>query len=262
MKNKKYIYGFMALAILTIVATAVPAFADNTAVPANQSGFGRGMMGRGSFNRGNIKPGVFGTVSAISGNTISVSGKQGFNATAVATTFTIDATNAKITKNNIAGTISSILVGDTIMVQGTLTGTNVAATMIRDGIMRGGQNDQGEKMAPGTRPAQVISPVTGNGQPVVMGTVSSVNGSSIVITDKSNVSYTIDATNAKITQGANTILVSNLVTGDNVIVQGIVNGNSIVASSVVDQNKPAATTQPKKGFFGGIGSFFAHMFGF
>jgi hypothetical protein len=215
-----------------------------------------------------MKPGVFGTVSAVSGNSITVSGKQGFGANATAATFTVDATNAKVTKNNTASSVSAIAVGDTIMAQGTLTGTNLVATMIRDGMMM-----PGTKNPNGTNPTAMsqTSPITGNGQPVVAGTVSSVSGSSLIITNKSNVSYTIDASNAKIVKGQNTVTISSVAAGDMIFVQGAVNGNSIVATSVIDQ-KPASATatagvtanaQPQsKGFFGSIGAFFSHLFGF
>ena len=255
MSNKKYVYGFMTLAILATVATAVPAFADNN-VSTNQPKEGRGMM-----NRDNIKPGIFGTVSAISGNTITVTGKQGFGMNSVVTTFTIDATNAKITKDNVAGTISNVLVGDTVMAQGTLTGTNLVATMIRDGQVGKGMrnNYEGSKTSP-------VSPVTGNGQPIVAGTISSISGSTLTITNKSNVSYTIDTTNAKIIQDQNTISVSNLAVGNMIVVQGSFNGNSVIATSVIDQAKTTtavgANKQPHQGFFAGVGSFFAHIFGF
>ena len=264
MSNKKYIYGFMTLTLLATLATSTPALADTTTPTTPPKGaWGQNMRG----NRANMKPAVFGTVSVVNGNIITVAGKQGFGANAVATTFTIDATNAKITKNNVAGTISSILVGDTVMAQGTLTGTNLVATTIRDGQMGKGMHGNSTGNKPNTSKTPPISPIIGNGQPVVAGTVSSISGSTITITNKSNVSYTVDTTNAKIVQGSNTISISNMVVGDSVVIQGAVNGNTVIASSVIDQNNPANTNtetaeQPHKGFFAGVGSFFAHLFGF
>jgi len=265
MNNKKYIYGLMSLALLTTLATAVPAFADTTTPTAPKGNWNQGMRRN---NIANMKPGVFGTVSAVNGNIITVTGKQGFGATAVATTFTVDASNAKITKNNVAVTTSSILAGDTVIAQGTLTGTNLVATTIRDGQMGKGVRDNAAGSKPNKNTTAPISPIVGNGTPVVAGTVSSISGSTITITNKSNVNYTIDATNAKIVQGSNTVAISNIATGDNVVIQGTVNGNNIIASSVIDQPKLASTntsgtaTQPHKGFFAGIGSFFSSIFGF
>ena len=265
MRNKKYVYTFMALALFTTLATASSALAE-TATPTN--GAIQHKTGKNMMNRNNIRPDVFGTVSAVSGNIITVSSK-GFGAnatTTTTTTYTIDVTNAKITKNNVAESASSIVVGDIVMAKGTLTGTNLVATTVQIGQigkgMHGGPNqDQTGKTAP-------VSPITGNGQPVVAGTVSYINGSTIVITNISNVSYTVDATNAKIVQGQNTITVSSIVVGDEVVIQGTVNGNAIVATSVIDQNKVANTTTTSvkttqhKGFFGSIGAFFGKIFGF
>ena len=265
MSNKKYISGLASLAVLASLAIAVPALAQTTP-PAGQPNTAWGNhLGGGA--RGGMKPGVFGTVSAVSGNTITVSGKQSFGATATTTTYIVDATNAKVMKNNTASTVSAIATGDTIMAQGTLKGTNLVATMIRDGVMtRGTKNPNGTTPAPRNQ----TSPITGNGQPVVAGTVSMINGSTLTITNKSNVTYTIDATNAKIVQGQNTITVSSVAVGDMIIAQGTINGSNVTASSVIDQNKPAnsttgsttTTTQPNRGVFGSIGHFFANIFGF
>ena len=247
---------------------AVPVLADNPSTGQPNNGVGNGMM-YGRINKG-MRPGIFGTVSSVSGNTITVSGKQGLGLALGATnttltTFTVDATNAKITKNNTAGTIASIVVGDTVSVQGTVNGTNVVATMIRDGV-RNGLGKGLDKAGTNNGSAQLPA-ITGNGQPVVLGTIATINGSTLTITNKSNVTYTIDATNAKIVQGPNTITVSGVKVGDTVIVQGTVNGTNITASNIIDQTKPASTTTPATagahgGFFAGIGSFFARLFGF
>ena len=280
MKNKKYINyvsGLMGLATLTALAIAVPAFAQTNTLSVNanasawaghKGGFGQGVGG------GMMKPGVFGTVTAVSGNIITVTsthrtgGRPAAGSTTtpsttpVTTTYTVDATSATITKSNVAGTISSIAVGDTIMAQGTLTGTNLVATTIRDGVMTRTPGAAGANGQPAT------SPFTGNGQPVTAGTISSINGNSVVITNKSNVTYTVDVTSAKILEGQTTVTVSSLAVGDSVVVQGTVNGSSVTASTVLDQKAPTTsttgtTTKPaSKGFFGSIGSFFSHLFGF
>ena len=86
-------------------------------------------------------------------------------------TYTVDATNAKVMKSATSGvkpttaTIADIQVGDTVMVQGTVSGTSVTATSIFDG-----------KFTPRyqrTNPASTGKSVFGRG---VVGTVSAVNG--------------------------------------------------------------------------------------
>ena len=272
MNNKKYVSALITLTTLATLMVAVPALADNngSSTQSSPQGIWGGRNGRGEGMMNRVGNGVFGTVSAINGNIITVTSKRGGpkattnNATTTTTTYTIDATNAKITKNNVAGTIGSILVGDTLVAQGTLTGTNLVATTIRDGaLMLGKGRDLGNETNNG---ANQTLPFTGNGQPIVAGTVSSINGSTLTITNKSNVSYTVDATNAKIVQGQTTITVSNIVVGDSVVVQGTINGNTVTASNIIDQKvtttTTGTTTQPNRGFFGSIGSFFSRLFGF
>ncbi|MDR3519518.1 MAG: hypothetical protein P4L63_01350 [Candidatus Pacebacteria bacterium] len=279
MQNKKYVSSFIGLAALAVLTMAVPAFAQTTTTPTGGPNNGAyagqphawGGAGHMGGMKSMMKPSVFGTVSAINGSIITITSTHGMrpnttgstttSATPTTTTYTVDATNATITKSNAAGTISSIVVGDTIMAQGTLTGTNLVATTIRDGVMARtpGASNNGQ---PGQNQT---SPITGNGQPVVAGAVTSLSGNTLTITNKSNVTYTVDVTNAKIIQGQTTITISNIAVGDNVVVQGTVNGNSVTASSVIDQKastSTTATTPQPKGFFGAIGSFFSHIFGF
>lgn len=234
------------------------------ATAINDGVLGRGMMGDKAGR------GVMGTVASVSGNTITVTQKAGPQST-TSTTYTVDATNAKIDKSGATGTISSIAVGDTVMVEGTVTGTNVVATTIHDGV------PQGIGMG-GQHGMQNAAPVIqGNGQPVVAGSITAINGSVLTITNKSNITYTVDTTNAKIAVKNVLSTISGLTVGDSVIVQGAVNGTSIAASSVTDNGTMHAVATstantvggaPKAhggfmgGFFGGIGDFFHGLFGF
>ncbi len=262
----------MAFTMLGALALAIPALAEDNAPPTNPpAGLHGEVTGRGLGRMGMMKPAIIGTVSAVNANILTVSGHLGFSErTAATTTFTVDATNAKVRKANATSTVSSIVVGDMVMIQGTVSGNNVTATVIRDGITtRGpGRGNKDGTTTPNTFPVQ------GNGQPVVAGTVSSISGSTITITNKSNVTYTVDAGSAKILKGPNPISISNITVGDNVIVQGSVNGTSITASTVIDQLKPVAKVNQgnsnannegrpeRQGVLGGIGQFFAHLFGF
>jgi hypothetical protein len=213
-------------------------------------GGGEGMVGRGTF----------GTVAAVAGDTLTVTSRVGKNGTT--TTYTVDATNATVIKNGSSSSVSAIGVGDTIMVSGTVSGTSITATLIRDGMPQGGL-----KMR---TPAQ--SPLKGNGEPVIGGAVTAINGTTLTVTNKSNVTYMVDASAATIVKDNATSSLSTINTGDNVIVQGAVNGTSVTASSVDDQGgaAPSMSTStpqngsagPHKGIFGAIGGFFSHLFGF
>lgn len=246
MQNKKYISLLVAIGIsLGLIATS-PVFAQTN------SSSGKGI---GKVERQIKKPIITGTVATINGISFTVTTKAKHKG-GVATTYIVDASNATVTKNGVVSTISSIAVGDKVMIQGTLNGTNVVAQTIRDGITK-------------KLPAEPI--IQGNGQPIVAGSVTSISGSTITITNKSNVIYTIDASNAKILVKNQTSSISNVIVGDNLIVQGTVNGTSVVASSVIDQKAPANNNtgnssgdnqKSYKGFMGGVSNFFRNLFGF
>lgn len=108
-----------------------------------------GYLSYGDIERG--QPGVMGTVSAISGTTITLTAKQPGSDTDVV--YTVDASGAtvkKFTKGDATSkpvettiAVSGIAAGDKIMVKGTVSSTNIVATEITDGDMggfhRGGQ---------------------------------------------------------------------------------------------------------------------------
>jgi len=260
-----------AIGAIALLAAAVPAFAQTSQTGQQDSqgswqGRGPGMM-NGKPGMAGAHPGVFGLVTAVNGNTITV-GSHGFGATAATTTYTVNAANATVLKNNATSTVSAIAVGDRIVVQGTVTGTNVVATTIRDGVMAYGRgpgmmgapgNSDKQSDKTGDKNGKTPTPIiVGNGQPVVAGTVSVVNGASLTITTSSNVTYSINAASATVNKKGVVSTVSSIAVGDYVVVQGTVNGTSVTASSVIDQPAPSA----KSGFFGGIGNFFKHLFGF
>ena len=277
--SKKYKIGSLVFGLLLGLVLYAPVFAQTTTT-ANSFGGGRG-IGKGQMMR--RAPGIFGTVSALNGTTLTVTSKGfpgrgmkgGANTTTTTPptittqTYTVDASGATVMKAGATSTVATIAVGDTVMVEGTVTGTNVVAKTIRDGVPAVGI--RGEKN--GNENGNIGSIIEGNGQPIVGGAVSLVSGNTITITNKSNVSYTIDATSAKVEKDGVASTVSAIAVGDNVIAQGTVSGNSVTATSVIDNTKVAnnATTTAgtttntvpqKKGFFGAIGGFFGRLFGF
>ena len=156
--------------------------------------------------------GVAGTVVSVSGETITVNGRNG-------TTYAVDATNAKIlkAKNNI--TLADIKAGDVIRVNGKVSGTNVIATVIRDGVPVA----NGKKMG------------NFNG---VHGTVNSVSGTTITLTNEKGTVYTIDASNAVVRKDVSNkitkVTTADVLVGDSVTVTGAVNGNAVTAKTIFD----------------------------
>jgi hypothetical protein len=99
----------------------------------------------------------------------------------------------------------------------------------------------------------------------------SVTGNTIIITNKSNVTYTIDATNVKFVKANAISAIGSVLIGDTVIVQGTVTGQNVIASSIIDngvtstQSITQTQMRHQKGrgsFFVGIGNFFHNLFGF
>ncbi|MBI5530219.1 MAG: hypothetical protein HY918_01835 [Candidatus Doudnabacteria bacterium] len=87
-----------------------------------------GQMGKG-FGRGQMHGamGTVGTVSSVSGNTITLTGKDG-------ATYTVEASAAAVNKISTIS-VSDIAVGDTLMVAGEKNGSQITAKHIMDGQM-------------------------------------------------------------------------------------------------------------------------------
>ena len=283
---KKYISAAVTFAALASLATAMPAFADtnngqnqmdNNRQERNHGldleGRGLGMMlGRSMMGR----LAVVGTVYAVNGSNITVNSKIGprmnlDNTASTSTTYVVDASNAVIMKNNATTTVSNILVGDIVAVQGTINGSNIVATKIFDGIRFKDEKDKKDKKSDERDHASSTPIIQGNGQPVIAGKISSMSTSTIAVTTASGIVYTVNVSSAKIALNNSLVSLSSLAVGDKVIVQGSVSGTSINASSVIEQKRlndnngdENGDNQNKmhRGFFGSMGNFFAHLFGF
>lgn len=116
----------------TVDGTTVTATAIHDGNPP-AGGAGMGMGGHGFRGHG-----IHGTVSAVSGTTLTVTATNPKDSTT--STYTVDASSAKVVKGDgttkpTDSTISSVTVGDTVMVDGDISGTSVTAKMIIDGPM-------------------------------------------------------------------------------------------------------------------------------
>ncbi|NTV44099.1 MAG: hypothetical protein HGA67_00180 [Candidatus Yonathbacteria bacterium] len=190
---------------------------------------------------------VSGTVATVNGSTLTVAASNG-------TTYTVNAGSATVYKNGVTSTIANVLVGDAVKIKGIISGTTVTATIVYDGTLPAGVGGGSAAL------------IQGNGQPVVAGTVTAVSGTTITMTNKSNVTYTINAASATVVKAKVSSTVASIAVGDNLVVQGTVNGTSITASSIVDGGPTSTTTTEHKGmfggFFGGMGGFLKKVFGF
>ena len=193
-----------------------------------------------------VRPVAMGIVTSISGNTISLTSHKGFGSTTPDLVYTVDATNATITKmvpgasgvkpTSTVITVADIAVGDRLTVEGTISGINVVATKIKDLPAGNFQKGKNEKES------------TNEIKPVANGKVTAVSGNFITIVgskNKTTYTYTVDATSAtitKITAGGKgvkpnsaVITVSSIAVGDNLVVSGTMSGTSITATKIMDR---------------------------
>ncbi len=255
MKNKMgyLVSGFVLLGSLLTAGTAFAA--------GPGPGFGHGM-----------RPAIVGTVATAPNGSgaFTVTAKtwrrKGTAATPT-TTYTVSTTSTTtVTKGGAPSTVSALAVGDVVVIRGTISDAVVTATRIIDRVTGHPRMfEERWENASGTPTGAGTPFPVGNGRPVIGGNVTAVNGSSLTVTNAGTVTYTVDVASATITKaGVTGATTSNIAVGDSVIVQGTVNGSSVTASSVIDKgNIPAGTNIPvHRGFFGIIGRFFAHLFGF
>ena len=190
----------VAIGVAASLAMIMPAFAQTSASIGANVGVGVSVPGgmhngaNGGMRRGGMPgAGVFGTVSSVNGDTVMVtatarparpmpeqaspSANVSASTVVAGTVYTVDATSAKIYKGSATTTVSvsDITTGDTVMVQGTISGTNVAATVIRDGVsgtMGGRPGMPGNGFGHGASSTSSTTPIIqGNGEPVVGGSV-------------------------------------------------------------------------------------------
>ena len=117
----------------TTIAVSDIAVGDTVSIRGNVSGtsvtatsiIDGVMRGGGGFGHD-----VSGKITAVNGGTVTITDSKG-------TTYTIDASTSKLEKISTIST-SDLAIGDTINVQGTVSGTSVTAKNIVDGSMMGG----------------------------------------------------------------------------------------------------------------------------
>jgi len=217
----------LVLAVSAVTGVAAMANADTGTTTTGSTVNPGGPMQHGT------PPAAMGTVTAVSGDDITLTDSK------TNTTYTVDATNATITKRaapvaqgdkptSTTITVGQVAVGDTLMVQGTVSGTTVTATKIEDGVGGFGGGKGGMRGGPG-----------GMG---VQGTVTAVNGDTVTVTGKNGTIYTVDATNSTVSK-METMSVSDISVGDEIGVQGTVSGDSVTAKSIMDGIPTPAASQ-------------------
>jgi len=154
-----------------------------------------------------MTPTVSGSVTGVSGNIIYLTGTSGTN-------YTVDATSAKIRKAGATIVVSSILSGDSLSVRGTLTGTNVVATSIMDGVLAAGANGQAW---------------SANRANFSAGTITALNNPSFTM-QTGTTTVTVNTNSSTIFKNANTAAsFANLAIGQRVYVNGAKDNSNYIA---------------------------------
>ncbi len=196
---------------------------------------------------GNNRPMTMGTVTSIDGTNIVIEStyvnpkdKDGNKKIS----YTVDASKTTFYEEKEEVKISSVKIGSKIMVEGAFIDNKIVATRIHVADLSGWKVSEmfGE----------------GSGKPVVLGTVTSVGGTSIVIKNKKDVSYTIDLASSTLKKKGESVAVQDIKENDIVLVQGDISGSDVKASNVIIQ----ANNTKNQGFFQKVGNFFGKLFGF
>jgi hypothetical protein len=243
-QQKKIVFLSSGLAMLALLLVAAPSLAATM----KNSPIGHGIAGKiGNFKSfmpqgKKAVPAATGKITAISGSILTIAGVN-------KTTYTIDAANAKINKgfgsNSQTLALTDLTVGEMIMVNGTVSGSKVAATTISifDNSGRGGIGQPGNAAR----------------TPRVMGKISAVNGSSFTVqangrmrgsqsTSTTAAIFTVSTTATTVfTKDGKTATLADVVSGAEVSVSGTVDmtAKTVSAASVNIMTKQPAAPQVK-----------------
>jgi hypothetical protein len=131
-KFTKHIVALTALSVVgagagvgALASAQTATDASGAAAAAQQTNEHRGMPGERGGRHGHGQ-GAHGTVSAISGTTLTITREDG-------TTYTVEAANAKVSKV-VEVSVSDIKVGDRVDAHGSISGTTVTADHIMTGL--------------------------------------------------------------------------------------------------------------------------------
>jgi hypothetical protein len=212
-KKRKFVAG--SLLALSLLA-AMPTLAD-------------------SVKPSNLKhiPGIMGTVASVSGNNITINGKN-------SKSYTVDATSAKIIRSGSTIPLSDIAVGDTLVVRGNISGETVSATAIIDGAT---PFKEAKKFVKN----QLIK---GN---ITFGTVTSISSSSFIINSPSkNGTSTVSVgfnSSTIVKKDRATSTISALAVGDHVAIAGTNTNETIADATDIEIMSKLPSFLEHKGLF-------------
>ncbi len=226
MNKKKLMMPLLAAGLVAGAAAGYAGLASAQTSAAATTGMGivpaSGVPPSGGFRGG---PHVDGTVTAVSGNIVTVTEE----ANEGGTVYSVDTSGATITKDGAASTLSAVAVGDHVFARGTVNGKNVTASRLYDGKGPGGPG-----MARG-----------GFGGPGMGGTVTAINGTTLTVSGGMNgvAVFTVDASKATVTKSGATADLSGIAVGDKIFVRGTITTATVTATGLIEGQPTAASAQ-------------------
>lgn len=218
MLTKRLVLGILSVIMLGSVL-ATPTFAAQTWPVGSWWGGNQGASLRQTT--------IVGQVSSINDAVLKVTSRGSWWNNS-GRSYEVNVSRAAIWKNGARSSVSKIKVGDMVTVNGSLgSGDSLTARTVTVLGSRG--NYQGNYGSP-------IS-VLGNGEPIILGTLSSVDDNDDEIRIRNNHgTYTVDISEAKVKDfSGRSLSISDLDEGDQLIVQGEVRGNDVEASLILNQ---------------------------
>jgi hypothetical protein len=226
---------FLAMGIGTIAGPRAPQDAppaQNPQNPQNPGSAHSGDMPQGPGRGGQRRPGVFGKLTAVNGQSMQITKEDG---TVVTVKITAD---TRFRKERQAAALADFKVGDTIFVRGEENPDHTwTAEMIGErpaggfgGRGQGGaEAEGGQRGGPGgMRDLGVL------GQDYVLGEVKAVDAPKLTILRTDNVTQTIELNEeTSLRKGRDSITMADIQAGDHVMVRGGMQNNAFQPKSVM-----------------------------
>jgi hypothetical protein len=236
--------GVAALVVVGgVVATRHHGSSSPAAVQASStpSQGATGAQGQGFANRG-----AQGTIASIKGSTLTVDATDRSGATS---TVTVSTSKATTYTDAVAGKVSDLAVGDTVLVRGADTNGAVTATSVTEGatISRGGFAGGGGTPPTGAGNGPPAGATPPNGQPgaggqggpggfagggFTAGSIASINGDTFTVKAADGTQVVVTTTADTTVTVTKKISFADLKKGDNVAVVGQRTDNAVTATSV------------------------------
>jgi len=235
------------LCFLLFLATHLVAQDPPVAPPAGQAGSGQG-LGRGAG-----RPGVFGKITAINGQTLEIATRDGQTVTVKITGDT------QFRKDREAAKLSDFKVGDMVGIRGDENPDHTwTAQMIGsrpNGGFRGGQGaGEGRGAAEGRGPGgpgmrQQLGVL---GQDYVVGEIKAIDAPSLTILRPDNVTQSVQLDeNTSLRKGRDSITMADIQPGDHVFIRGGMVNNSFQPKNVMIMSPEQWKRMQENGMLGG-----------